>query len=206
MARKIDKKKVSFVKAAKAYRSFLMNLGFDVDNLPHMKDTPERVVKMYMNELFRGCYNEPPHITAFDDQSITGGSQMVFSGPLDVRSMCSHHMLPISGFAFVGILFDPTKTLPGLSKYARIVDHYSSMPQVQENLVQQIADHLMEEIAEVEGVGVTVQSKHFCMCHRGVKNSNAWMINTALRGKFELASVKAEFQSNIDQVSRFRSL
>jgi GTP cyclohydrolase IA len=192
-------------KAAAAYKEFLENMGFDVDNLPHMKDTPKRVVKMYMQELFAGCYNEPPSITKFEDASIEGGSQMIFSGPIEVRSTCSHHMLPISGFAYIGLIFDPKTTLPGLSKYARIVEHYSSMPQVQEKLVQQIATHLINNIDGVEGVGVTIKARHFCMSHRGVRSPNAFMINTALRGKLMLESAKAEFQSYIDQASRYSS-
>lgn len=187
-------------------KDFLENLGFDPENDPHMRDTPKRVVKLFTEELFKGCYEEPPNITVFDtgnggqeedfvtEQIDTNYGQMIFSGPIKVRSTCSHHLLPIDGYAYVAILLNNNgrTVLPGLSKYARIVHHFASQPQVQERLTEQVANHL-EETLDLLGVGVCVQAKHFCMCHRGVHEPDSDMITTELRGVFREERVRLEF-------------
>lgn len=191
--------------AEKHMDGFIRALGFDPDTDPHFKGTPKRVTKMYIEELFAGSYNEPPHITSFDDPDIatlsgdaeySGG--LIYSGPLRVRSTCSHHLLPITGEAHVAlILQEDANLLPGLSKYGRIVDYYSSRPQVQERLTQQIANHLSSRL-RVKGLGVMVRAKHMCQCHRGMQQADAYMITTALRGIFKLPEVRAEFMSTIE--------
>lgn len=190
--------KADKTRAIAAMREFLLAMGFDVDNEPHMKGTPERVYKLYRNELFRGMYEKAPNITTFE--SANGEKfydQMIFSGNLTVRSTCSHHMLPISGTAHIGLILDENSNLPGLSKYARILHHYASMPQVQERLTDQVAAHLMEEI-NPRGVGVMIVARHFCMCHRGVHEKDSDMVTTALLGCFrDVPSIHAEFLQTI---------
>jgi GTP cyclohydrolase I len=187
--------------AEKHFKKFLIELGFDPDNDPHMKDTPKRVVKLYTQELFKGEYNEPPEITTFGRRNEYY-DQMIFSGPINVRSTCSHHFLPIVGHAFVGILLHEESPLPGLSKYARVVHHFASMPQVQERLTKQVAGFLQEKL-KPQGVGVLVRAKHFCQCHRGVHENDALMVTTELTGLFKSPSLKDEFLQTIrlcDQV------
>lgn len=175
--------------AEKAFRDFLYNLGLDLED-PHLADTPKRVTKLFCDELFKGVYSDPPSITSFenkDDSDEPGGldsefsDQLIFSGPLTVRSTCSHHFLPIMGSAYVGIILEPKSKLPGLSKYSRIVDHFSSKPQVQERLTKEISNHLFNVIRP-KGLGVTIKAKHMCQCHRGIKDANAMMITTDLKG------------------------
>lgn len=184
---------------------FIRSLGFNPDTDPHFKGTAKRVTKMYIEELFAGAYKEPPHVTSFDDPDIAASSVdaeysggLIYSGPLRVRSTCSHHLLPITGEAHVAlILQEGASLLPGLSKYGRIVDYFSSRPQVQERLTQQIADHL-GTVLPVKGLGVMVRAKHMCQCHRGMQQTDAQMITTALRGIFKLPEVRAEFMSTIE--------
>ena len=183
-------------RAVAAFREFLLALGFDVDNDPHMRGTPERVFKLYRNELFRGMYEQAPNITTFDANGKQY-DQMIYSGALTVRSTCSHHMLPIAGTAHIAIIPGEGKPLPGLSKYARVLHHYASMPQVQERLTEQVANHL-ETALEPKGVGVFIRAKHFCMCHRGVHEKDSQMITTELRGVFMAESVKNEFLTTIN--------
>jgi len=181
--------------AAEHFKKFLECLGFDPDSNIHMKGTPDRVVKLYVDELFKGEYNEPPEITVFGDNNEYY-DQMIFSGPINVRSTCSHHFLPIVGHAFIGILLNQESPLPGLSKYARVVHHFASMPQVQERMTKQIADFLQEKL-HPQGVGVLVRAKHFCQCHRGVHENDALMVTTELTGLFKSPSLKDEFLQTI---------
>lgn len=183
-------------KAAEHFKAFLQALGFDPDNDPHMVGTPARVVKLYRNELFRGLYEDAPRITQFDaDEEFYDA--MIYSGRISIRSTCSHHFLPIVGEAYIGILLNEDSPLPGLSKYARIAHHYASMPQVQERMTQQIANHLNDTL-KPKGVGVLIRAKHFCQCHRGVHEPNAMMATDALRGVFKtVPAVRAEFMQNI---------
>ena len=198
--------------AAAAFNDFLLCLGFQPDTDPHFNGTADRVVKMYCEELFVGSYTEPPKITAFDDPDMRRNSmtaseygtgeqvpidEMIYSGPLRVRSTCSHHMLPITGEAHVALILSADSMLPGLSKYGRIVDYFASRPQVQERLTKQIADHLQTEL-KPDGLGVMVRAKHMCQCHRGMQQQDAQMVTTALRGVFKTSqAVRNEFLATI---------
>lgn len=176
------------------YRNFLISLGFDVDSNPHMENTPHRVVKMFCDEVFSGLYTDPPNITMFGGSEATeihgkpkkSDLLLVTSGPLTLRSMCAHHMMPIYGTAFVGVLLDKRYPLPGLSKYARIVNHYARRPQTQEFLGDQIVDHLVGALGRsAVGVAVTLRATHMCMTHRGVnEHASSMMITNHIRGKF----------------------
>ena len=84
------------------------------------RDTPQRVAKMYVDEILQGRYNEPPRLTEFDNAQAY--DQLIVTGPLEVRSTCAHHLMPIYGHAYVGILPSPEGKIIGLSKYDRIVD------------------------------------------------------------------------------------
>lgn len=197
---RIPLSKLDAAKAEAAFQAFLEAMGFDVLGSPHMRGTPARVVKMYTKELFHGCYTEPPVITSFDVDGHEFYDELIYSGPLTVRSTCSHHMLPIVGEAHVGLILSPDSPLPGLSKYGRVVDYFASMPQVQERMTKQIADHLFDTLRP-RGLGVCIRAKHMCQCHRGTRQSDSQMITSALRGVFKQAEVRAEFM-NLIQINQ----
>jgi GTP cyclohydrolase I len=168
--------------ATSAYEKFLDALGFDWRNDSNSVDTPYRVAKSYVNDLITGCYDKAPKITAFDNTDQYGG--IIFQGNITVNSLCSHHHLPFVGFAHVAYI--PTKTgkIIGLSKMNRIVEHYARRPQVQENLTEQIHQHLDETIGDSLGVAVMVEATHFCAKIRGVKHSYGLMKTSRLSGVF----------------------
>ena len=168
--------------ATSAYEKFLDALGFDWRNDPNSVDTPYRVAKSYVNDLITGCYDKAPKITAFDNTGQYGG--IIFQGNITVNSLCSHHHLPFVGFAHVAYI--PTKTgkIIGLSKMNRIVEHYARRPQVQENLTEQIHQHLDKTIGDSLGVAVMVEATHFCAKIRGVKHNYGLMKTSRLSGVF----------------------
>lgn len=170
------------INAEAKYGEFLDALGFDWRNDPNMKDTPHRVAKMYINELLSGCYNESPKITVFDNTNEYYG--MIFEGNINVTSLCSHHMQPINGYAYLAYIpKEPGGKIIGLSKLNRIVDWFSRRPQIQENLTKQIADYLEFIIGDNNGIAVMIRAEHGCIKNRGV-NQNSIMQTTVLRGTF----------------------
>lgn len=147
---------------------------------PHTYDTPRRVAKMFVNELMRGRFNEPPDITEFKNVSTTG--QLIITGPIEVRSTCAHHLLPIYGEAFIGILPGADGSVVGLSKYDRIVSHFSARLQIQEELVSQIGNFIMTKTVP-RGLAVRISAVHMCKTHRGVFGSHeSRMITSAFFG------------------------
>lgn len=175
-------------------KEIIYYLGLDT-NSPHLKDTPNRVAKMYVDEIFSGLYTLPPKMTEFEDGTDSHG--MVFLGGIDVFSTCSHHFKSFRGKAYIAYI--PKNKLVGISKLARITDWYARRPQVQEILGKQIADHIME-VLDPEGVAVTIEAQHDCIIVRGAKQSNSVMITTALRGCFlEDKDVEREFENKILQ-------
>ena len=116
---------------------------FDVLHIDHrndhnMRDTPRRVAKMFVEEILHGRYNAPPQITEFEN--VDRYDQLIVTGPIEVRSMCAHHLMPIFGQAFIGVLPSPDGKIIGLSKYDRIVDYFAARLQIQEELVNQIGN------------------------------------------------------------------
>lgn len=173
--------KESIIKEAELkYGEFLTALQFDWRNDPNMKDTPKRVSKMYVNELYAGIYDPAPKITAFDNVDKYDG--IVFSGGIDVKSSCSHHVLSFIGKAYVAYI--PGKKIIGLSKLNRIVDWFARRPQVQENLNVQILDYVNEVCEGNGGVAVMIECNHLCTCIRGTMQ-NSTMITSKLSGAFK---------------------
>ena len=167
-------------------------MGID-RNTKHFTDTPARMARMYINELFCGLYDEAPKFTVFEDSS----KDMVFLGNIDVFSTCGHHFKAFIGKAHIGYI--PNGNLVGISKLARITDWFARRPQVQEDLTSEIADYLMQEL-KPQGVGVDISCVHNCIRTRGAKQSESEMFTTALRGCFlDDASIKAEFNSKIQR-------
>ena len=120
--------------ASKFYGQFLSAMGFDWENDPNMADTPKRVSKAYINELFEGCFTEAPKITTFENSE--GYDGMVAQCNIEVNSVCAHHFLNFSGKAHVAYI--PGEKIIGLSKLNRIVEWFSRRPQSQEHLIMQI--------------------------------------------------------------------
>lgn len=158
---------------------------FDVLRIDHRNDhntcdTPQRVARMYVEELMDGRYGEPPAITEFEN--VGGFAELITTGPIEVRSTCAHHLMPIYGEAFVGVLPSPGGKIIGLSKYDRIVNHFSARLQIQEELVQQIGAFIMEKTSP-RGLAVRINAVHMCKTHRGVRASHrSKMVTSAYFG------------------------
>ena len=152
------------------------------------KDTHKRVAKMFVNELMSGRYTAPPSVTAFPN--VKNLNELILVGPIDVRSMCSHHLLPFIGSAYIGVL--PGEKLIGLSKYNRVVDWFASRPQIQEEFTVQVADFLEKEMKPA-GLMVVIKAKHLCGCARGIEQTSL-IVTSAARGIFlGNPHTKAEF-------------
>lgn len=170
-------------------KKVLKSLVIDIENDHNTNDTARRVAKMFVDEIFSGRYETAPKITAFPN--VTSYDQIYVTGPITVRSMCAHHMMPIAGRAYIGVF--PSKNVIGLSKFNRLVDWVSSRPQIQEEMTIQIAD-IIEKETQAAGVAVLVQAEHFCMTHRGVKEHESDMSTAVMRGVFqEDKNLKKEF-------------
>lgn len=156
-------------------------------------DTARRVAKMYVNEVFRGRYVKPPTITEFPNAEHL--NELMIVGPITVRSACSHHLCPIMGKLWIGIMPNQHSNLIGLSKYARLAEWIMCRPQIQEEAVTQIADLLMDKMSP-DGLAIVMEADHFCMQWRGVKDMESKMINSVMRGSFlKDASLRREFLS-----------
>jgi GTP cyclohydrolase I len=118
-------------------------------------------------------------------------------GPITVRSACSHHLCPIMGKVWIGVMPNEHSNLIGLSKYARIAEWIMSRPQIQEEAVVQLADALQEKM-QPDGLAVVMEADHFCMHWRGVKDTEAKMINSVMHGSFlKDPNLRREFLSLI---------
>lgn len=155
-------------------------LQIDHQNDHNTRDTPRRVALMLVNETMQGRYTAPPPVTEFDN--IGAVQELIVVGPVAVRSTCAHHLLPIYGHATIGIRPSPAGKLLGLSKYDRIVSYFSARLQIQEELVQQIGEHINEVTAPL-ALAVRVSAVHMCKTHRGVRaGADAKMVTTAYFG------------------------
>jgi len=162
-------------------RGVLSSLVIDTDSDHNTQDTARRVAKMYLNEIFRGRYQPAPPVTDFPN--VERLNELMIVGPITVRSACSHHLCPIIGKVWIGIMPNEHSNLIGLSKYARLIDWIMSRPQIQEEAVTQVADVLQSRM-HPDGLAVIMEADHFCMHWRGVKDMDSKMINSVMRGSF----------------------
>jgi len=176
--------------------ALLRGLIIDVDNDHNTKGTAHRIAKMYMNEVFKGRFVAPPKITDFPNAKQL--DEMYVTGPITIRSACSHHFVPILGRCWIGIV--PGDRVIGLSKFNRLVDWVASRPQIQEELVMQIADFIENEI-QPKGLAVVVEATHMCMTWRGVKEPmEAKMTTNVMRGVFrDKPEARAEFMTLVSK-------
>jgi GTP cyclohydrolase I len=156
-------------------------LVIDTESDHNTNETAKRVAKMFLTEVFRGRYVPMPAVTEFPNFSRL--NELMIVGPVTVRSACSHHLCPIMGKVWIGILPNEHSNLIGLSKYARICDWIMSRPQIQEEAVMQLAD-LLETRLQPAGLALVLEADHFCMQWRGVKDSEPHMTNSVMRGAF----------------------
>lgn len=174
-------------------QSVLDALVIDTAHDHNSRETARRVAKMYIDEVFRGRYEAPPKVTSFPN--VSGLNELMIVGPITVRSACSHHLCPIMGKLWIGVLPDADSDLIGLSKYARLADWIMSRPQIQEEAVVMLADELEQRI-HPDGLAVVMEADHFCMHWRGVKDDQAVMTNSVMRGAFlKDANLRREFLS-----------
>lgn len=145
------------------------------------RNTARRVAKMYLNEVFKGRYVQAPAVTEFPNAEHL--NELMIVGPITVRSACSHHLCPVIGKIWIGVLPNEHTNVIGLSKYARLVDWVMGRPQIQEEAVVQLADLIMEK-TQPDGLGIVMEASHFCMSWRGVREMDSKMINSVMRGVF----------------------
>ena len=174
----------------------LESLVIDVEHDHNTRDTARRVAKMYLKEVFAGRYVSQPTVTEFPNAEYL--NELMIVGPITVRSACSHHLCPIMGRLWIGLLPNEHSNLIGLSKYSRLAEWIMSRPQIQEEAIAQVADLLMNKVAP-DGLAVVMEADHFCMHWRGVKDSATKMVNSVMRGAFlKNATLRREFLSLVN--------
>ena len=172
-------------------KGVLDSLVIDTENDHNTQDTARRVAKMYLGEVFKGRYAPQPAVTEFPN--VEHLNELMIVGPITVRSACSHHFCPIVGRLWVGVMPNEHSNLIGLSKYARLAEWIMSRPQIQEEAVTQLADLLQDKVSP-DGLAIVMEADHFCMHWRGVKDMEAKMINSVMRGVFlKDANLRREF-------------
>src|SRR6478736_4027818 len=174
----------------------LESLVIDVEHDHNTVETARRVAKMYVNEVFRGRFVPMPNVTEFPNASHL--NELMIMGPVTVRSACSHHLCPIMGRLWIGVMPNADSNLIGLSKYSRIADWIMSRPQIQEEAIIQLSD-LIVEMVKPNGLAVVMEADHFCMHWRGVKDNASKMVNSVMRGVFLAdGALRREFLSLIN--------
>ena len=171
--------------------ALLRALVIDTDSDHNTQETAKRVAKMYVDEVFRGRFHPMPSVTEFPN--VERLNELMIVGPITVRSACSHHLCPIFGKVWIGLLPNEHSNLIGLSKYARICDWIMSRPQIQEEAVTMLANELQERV-HPDGLAIVMEADHFCMHWRGVKDTDSAMVNSVMRGSFlKDANLRREF-------------
>jgi GTP cyclohydrolase IA len=174
-------------------QAVLQSLVIDTDSDHNTNETAKRVAKMFLTEVFHGRYVAAPNVTEFPN--VARLNELMIVGPITVRSACSHHLCPILGKIWIGIMPNEHSNLIGLSKYARLADWIMSRPQIQEEAVTQLANELQDKV-KPDGLAIVMEADHFCMHWRGVKDDNSMMMNSVMRGSFlKDANLRREFLS-----------
>ena len=176
---------------AQQMQGVLKSLVIDTESDHNTNETAQRVAKMFVEEVFRGRYVPMPSVTEFPNFSRL--NELMIVGPIKVRSACSHHLCPIIGRVWIGIMPNEFSNLIGLSKYARICDWVMSRPQIQEEAVTMLAEELQNRV-KPDGLAIVMEADHFCMHWRGVKDDESVMTNSVMRGAFlRDANLRREF-------------
>ena len=178
-------------------RAALESLVIDVDSDRNTAQTAQRMARMFVREVFSGRYVPAPEVTEFPNAEHL--NELMIVGPINVRSACSHHFVPIIGRLWIGILPNKSTNVIGLSKYARLAQWILNRPQIQEEAVVQLAD-LIQEKTHPDGLALVMRATHYCMAWRGVKDPDSRMVNSVMRGLFlKDARLRHEFLSLMAQ-------
>ena len=175
---------------AQKLQQLLETLVIDTQGDHNTRGTARRVARMFLHEVFRGRYHRMPRVTEFPNAERL--NELMIVGPISVRSACSHHLVPIIGKLWIGVLPNDRSNLIGLSKYSRIADWVMSRPQIQEEAVIMLAD-LLEGSVRPDGLAIVLEADHLCTQWRGVKD-DSHMTNSVMRGAFlSNAELRKEF-------------
>ena len=186
----IDRKlKIAMIE--EKFQSIMEVLGLDLTD-DSLMETPKRVAKMYVNEIFWGLdYDAFPKCTTVDNKMKY--NEMVVERNVNVQSNCEHHFVIIDGLATVAYV--PNQKVLGLSKINRIVEYFSKRPQIQERLTEQIF-HTLQFILETQDVAVLIDAQHYCVKSRGVEDTGSSTVTVRLGGGFKTdPSARNEFLS-----------
>ena len=173
-------------------------LGLDLSD-DSLKGTPNRVAKMFVNEIFGGLDpSKKPKASTFDNKYQYG--EMLVEKNITLYSTCEHHFLPIVGRAHVAYISNGT--VIGLSKMNRIVDHFAKRPQVQERLTIQIVKELQKAL-NTKDVACVIDAKHLCVNSRGIRDIESSTVTSEFGGKFKNKETKREFLDYIKLETKF---
>ncbi|MBK6293530.1 MAG: GTP cyclohydrolase I [Rhodoferax sp.] len=176
-------------------QAVLDSMVIDTERDHNTDKTARRVAKMYLKEVFNGRYVKAPTITEFPNAEHL--NELMIVGPITVRSACSHHLCPVIGQIWIGVLPNEHTNVIGLSKYARLAEWVMGRPQIQEEAVVQLAD-LIQQKTQPDGLAIVMEASHYCMSWRGVKDMDSKMINSVMRGSFlKDPNLRREFLSLI---------
>ena len=171
------------------FTEVMQTLGLDLTD-DSLADTPRRVAKMYVHEIFQGLdYANFPKCTTVENKMRY--DEMVIERKVNVQSQCEHHLITISGLATVAYI--PKEKVLGLSKINRVVEFFAKRPQIQERLTEQVY-HALSFILDTEDVAVLIEAEHFCVKARGIKDVGSSTVTSKLGGIFKTRpEVRAEF-------------
>lgn len=192
-----DEEKIDTI--AQRFQEIMETLGLDLSD-PSLAETPRRVAKMYVNEIFSGLkLDNYPRISMVEDRYQNNETRSIVFMKVGFTSFCEHHFVPMIGNAYVAYI--PNNKLIGLSKIPRIVRYFARRPQLQERLNAQIADSLAY-ILDTDNVAVSLVAEHYCILSRGVEKEATETITNVLRGDFERdRNRRKEFFDSIKRVS-----
>ena len=191
-----DSEKIESIKID--VKHILETLGLDLSD-DSLKGTPNRVAKMFVNEIFGGLHpDKKPSASTFENKYKYG--EMLVEKNITVYSTCEHHLLPIVGKAHVAYISNGT--VVGLSKMNRIVDYYAKRPQVQERLTIQIVKELQEVLC-TEDVACVMDAKHLCVNSRGIRDIASSTVTSEFGGKFKNKETRREFLDYIKLDTEF---
>ncbi|MGB9696242.1 MAG: GTP cyclohydrolase I FolE [Ignavibacteria bacterium] len=183
------------------FSEIMRALGIDLQN-DSVKDTPKRVAKMYVNEIFYGLNKKnKPKFKLF--RNSVKYENMLIVKDIQIYSVCEHHFLPFIGTACVAYI--PNKKLIGLSKINRIVDYFCRQPQLQEKLTNNILDEL-SHILHTENVLVTIKATHLCVMLRGIKDRTSETVTLAVKGKFKSKKLQNQFYLQLNSYNENRTI
>ncbi len=179
-------------------KEIMTTLGLDLTD-DSLNGTPNRVAKMFVNEIFGGLHpKRKPKASTFDNKYKYG--EMLVEKNITLYSTCEHHLLPIVGKAHVAYI--SKGTVVGLSKMNRVVDYYAKRPQVQERLNLQIVKEL-QEVLGTEDVACVIDAKHLCVNSRGIRDIDSSTITAEYGGKFKEEATRREFLEYINLDTQF---